>query len=566
VAAAAGAAALVVALLLPPSAARLAPVPRDQLELMGALHVHTQRSDGAGTLEDVAAAASDAGLQFVVLADHGDATRPAEPPRYIGGVLCIDAVEVGTQAGHYLALGLERAAPYPLGGEPRDVVDDVQRLGGFGLVSHPDSPRPALRWRAWSAPIDGLEWLNADSEWRDEPGRSLARALATYFVRPPESIASLFDRPATLERWDALTRRRRVIAVAGHDAHARIGRDPAEEPAAGEYALRLPSYAAVFRTFAQRVRLDEPATGDAKHDARLVLSALRAGHTYTVVDAYASPARLTFEAQSASGAAQAGDDVVASTDVTLSARVPSAPGIALVLLQNGRVIKTEAGPSLVYVHQPSASPAVYRVEARVETGRQVPWIVSNPIWVLDQTRPAPARLDPPPAVAVLDVLAGRQQGRWTLERDPATKAATEIATAPWGSAALRLSFELAGGAPRGQYAAAVAAVTPTPGWDRVRFKGAATPEMRVSVQVREPRGGRRWKRSVVLGEAPREIGVRLDEMSFAEPVLAGRPPRDEIESLLFVVDTVNTRPGTAGTAWIGDVRLELEAKALRSAR
>jgi len=286
--------AVAVTLLLPPAVSRLPPVPRDELELIGALHVHTQRSDGAGTVDEVAAAAAAAGLQFVVLADHGDATRPADPPRYLSGVLCIDGVEVGSTAGHYLALGLDRAAPYPLGGEPRDVVDDVRRLGGFGIVTHPDSPREALRWRAWSAPVDGLEWLNADSEWRDESRRSLARALATYFFRPPEVIASLFDRPATLERWDALSQRRRVMAVAGHDAHARIGLSRDDEPAADEFALRLPSYAAMFRAFAQRVRLVEPMKGDARLDARLVLRALQAGHGYTVIDAYASPARLTF--------------------------------------------------------------------------------------------------------------------------------------------------------------------------------------------------------------------------------------------------------------------------------
>ena len=65
------------------------------------------------------------------------------------GVLCIDAVEISTNAGHYIALGLG-AAPYRLGGEASAVVEDVRRLGGFGIVAHPDSPRPALAWRDWT--------------------------------------------------------------------------------------------------------------------------------------------------------------------------------------------------------------------------------------------------------------------------------------------------------------------------------------------------------------------------------------------------------------------------------
>ena len=77
-------------LLLPPSAERLA-LPPDPLIARGAIHVHTVRSDGAGTPERVAGAAHRAGLDFVVLTDHGDATRAPDPPRYVDDVLLIDA-------------------------------------------------------------------------------------------------------------------------------------------------------------------------------------------------------------------------------------------------------------------------------------------------------------------------------------------------------------------------------------------------------------------------------------------------------------------------------------------
>src|SRR4249920_3697043 len=99
----------------------------------GLLHVHTNRSDGRSSPDDVAAAAARAGLKFLVFTDHGDATRPPDPPQYRSGVLCLDAVEISTSGGHYIALDMP-AAPYPLAGEPRDVIDDVRRLGGFGIA------------------------------------------------------------------------------------------------------------------------------------------------------------------------------------------------------------------------------------------------------------------------------------------------------------------------------------------------------------------------------------------------------------------------------------------------
>src|SRR5206468_3693727 len=83
---------------------------------------------------EIAAAAARAGLKFLVFTDHGDATRPPDRPVYRSGVLCLDAVEISTTGGHYIGIDLP-AAPYPLGGDARDVVEDVKRLGGFGVAA-----------------------------------------------------------------------------------------------------------------------------------------------------------------------------------------------------------------------------------------------------------------------------------------------------------------------------------------------------------------------------------------------------------------------------------------------
>src|SRR5689334_18308358 len=158
----------------------------------GIFHVHTNRSDGLGSPDDVAAAAAHAGLKFVVFADHGDATRTPDPPTYRSGVLCLDGVEISTNGGHYIAIDMP-ASPYPLGGEARDVVEDVRRLGGFGIVAHPDSPKAQLRWSDWTAPFDAVELLNPDSSWRilaDRGGIApkwrLLVALLHYPFRAPE--------------------------------------------------------------------------------------------------------------------------------------------------------------------------------------------------------------------------------------------------------------------------------------------------------------------------------------------------------------------------------------------
>src|SRR5688572_3229490 len=219
---------VVIVILLPPASSETAAPPASTVR--GVYHIHTNRSDGSGTPDEVAEAAARAGLQFIILTDHGDGTRPPDPPAYRSGVLTLDAVELNTTGGHYAALGMP-AAPYPFAGTPAAVIEDVSRLGGFGIAAHPGSPRPSLRWNDWDAAFDGLEWINGDSEWRDEPRLPIARALLGYLLRAPEAMAALLDRPSeVLAQWDRLTGSRRVFAMAGIDAHAWLGFSQRSDP------------------------------------------------------------------------------------------------------------------------------------------------------------------------------------------------------------------------------------------------------------------------------------------------------------------------------------------------
>src|SRR5829696_8769244 len=111
---------------LPPAPAGVAPGAR------GVLHVHTNRTDGTGSVDDVIGAAAAAALKFVIVTDHGDGTRTPDLPDYRQGVLYIDATEISTRDGHLVALGIPKT-PYPLGGEGRDVIDDIHRLGGLAI-------------------------------------------------------------------------------------------------------------------------------------------------------------------------------------------------------------------------------------------------------------------------------------------------------------------------------------------------------------------------------------------------------------------------------------------------
>ena len=364
---------VLVTVSLPP--ARLAlETPFSDGTVPGIVHVHTNRSDGRGTPDDIAAAAGRAGLKFVVFTDHGDATRTPDPPAYRSGVLCLDAVEISTTGGHYLALDMP-AAPYPLGGEARDVVEDVKRLGGFGIAAHPNSPKPALGWRQWDAPFDGIEWLNPDTSWRiklRQPGWrvgwSVTTTLAAYPFRSPETITRLLgETEIGVDRWESFAHKRRVVLLAGADAHANLQLTNGD-PGDSGFALPIPGYETSFRVMSIHVRPDRPFTGEASRDATTVMQAIRRGHAYVAVDGHATPPAFRFTATNARGAAGEGDALESGGNVTLRIRSNAPSSFVTRLWRNGERI-AEARDEVDLSRTAPEGPAIYRAEIVTGTDR-----------------------------------------------------------------------------------------------------------------------------------------------------------------------------------------------------
>jgi hypothetical protein len=550
-------AALVVA-TLPPR--RIALVPGNDGTVPGILHVHTSRSDGLSPPDVVSAAAARAGLRFVVFTDHGDGTRSPDAPAYRSGVLCLDGVEISTNGGHYVAIGLS-AAPYPLGGDARDVVDDVRRLGGFGIAAHPDSPKPQLAWRDWSAPFDGIELLNPDTSWRilaAEPGwaskRRLAAALVHYPFRPAEVIASLIQPTHALEAWDHAARTRRVVALAGADAHAKLAWRSAD-PGDSGFALPVPAYEATFRAMSVHVQPARALTGDATLDAAALLDGIRAGHLYTSLDGLASPPAFAFSATNTAGEARAGDEIAASGPLLLHIRTNAPPAFTTVVHEGTNVISSvKDAPDLV-VHA-SDRPAPYWVEilAPASSGLAT-WLRSNPIYVRSVERAAPPAAIARPAEAARPLFDGTSMAGWRVEHDAMSVAAAEVAGEPAGRE-LRFRFGLAGGAAAGQW---VALVIETPDglspYARLALKIRAEAPMRVSVQVRDAAADR-WQRSIYLDPSPADRVVAFDDVTPVGTTATPAPSLATVRAILFVVDTTNTKPGTSARLWIRRAALE----------
>jgi hypothetical protein len=524
----------------------------DDGSVAGVLHIHSSRSDGRGTPEQIAHEAARAGLKFIVITDHGDATRTPDPPVYHEGVLCLDGVEISTSAGHYIAIDMP-AAPYPLAGEARDVVDDVRRLGGFGIVAHPDSPKPELRWREWTAPFDGLEVFNLDTSWRRRvtdttwrPKAGLLTKMLTYPVRPAESIASLISRSEIYYRWDALSRRRHVVTVAGADAHAQIAWRGGD-PIATRASVPIPSYAASFRALSVRVRTDTPLTGIAAADGAAIFRAIRGGHLYTSVDGVATPPAFEFTATNARATARAGDELPASGPVELRVRSNAPAGFTTTVWQGVTPLADRLDHDFT-VTAP-AGPAVYWVEIHAEGGwPRLPWITSNPIYVRSANAPSalPVR---PPAKTSHALFDAASLAAWSVASDPTSLAALDIIKSIAGESSARFRFGLSGGAPANQFAA-LRFSTPQglAGHDRLTFDAHAERPMRISVQLQTATA--RWHRSIYVDASTQPHTIFLDEFTPVGETETYRVPLADVRNILFVIDTVNTKPGASGRLWI----------------
>lgn len=343
-------------------------------EWVGVLHVHTVASDGGGTVEDVAEAARDQGLDFVLLTDHN--RWGADAWSYRDGPLVVVGEEVSTPYGHLLVAGGLRVgdrgdglrAAATRGPDRLPVVVDPGE--GLRIVAHPDT-RP--RWTAWDeGHFDGIEIWNADSERKNDGPWDWVHALALLPLRPMRAFLRLHDYPApTLARWDRLLERGPVVGVCSVDAHQRLGLPL--------WDLPFPTYRQAFGLARQHVLLEEEPTGDPEVDGQALLEAIRAGRSYCGFALVSDPRGLVVEVRSGKERAGLGDTLPWRPGARITVALPAGGAEAEIrLIRDGE--EAARGQGRRWQAQ-LPGPGVYRLEAFLPGWRErpLPWILTNPI-------------------------------------------------------------------------------------------------------------------------------------------------------------------------------------------
>ncbi|HDQ44710.1 MAG TPA: histidinol-phosphatase [bacterium] len=343
-------------------------------ESVGAVHLHSDFSDGALPIPEIADIAAEMDIDFLMFSDH----NTLEPKRrglecWHGNILVLIGCEINDpdDRNHYLAFQIDREIERGL--SAYTYVRQVHEAGGFGVIAHPSERRsfsdayPPYPWTAWdTADFDGIEIWNQLSEWIEGVTRA---NIAWRILHPLRSIR--FPVWETLERWDSLNRIRRVVGIGGIDVHAHRIR------ILGLFPVQIYPYKVQFRSIRTHVLTEKPIRGltgevlpfpEAEDQ---IFRALRAGHCFIVNRALGDGRGFQFRVESGAGIRIMGDRIPNGSLHTFHAEVPR-PG-RIRLLRNGQVIQTENGDRLIHE---TRLPGVYRIEV---LRRKRGWIYSNPI-------------------------------------------------------------------------------------------------------------------------------------------------------------------------------------------
>jgi hypothetical protein len=334
---------------------------------MGAIHIHTDKSDGGGSLAEVVSAARQSGIDFVVLTDHGTRGYGAEEKEgWREGVLVLCGEEVTTDEGHLLAFETREDIGEQSGIAGAMAAIDAQHATSVSIHHQLPSLGPESTVLPPPLPMKQAHMVELWS-FMDE---FLARAQPRYLHQACSRPEKLINGPsrAILWQWDRVLQKRRLPAIAGLNVHAR------KQPLL-EWKTMF-TYASAFQSVVTCVRCHELPTISLR--ARdLVWAALREGRCFMLNRSVGDEKNFDFHFQSADGRIRHMGDEVAY-DRRGRFYVSLSRDAEVVLRHNGQPLFWGTTREASF---PVAGPGSYRIE--VLLNRRM-WILTNAIRLVDE--------------------------------------------------------------------------------------------------------------------------------------------------------------------------------------
>ncbi|MCP4580650.1 MAG: PHP domain-containing protein [candidate division Zixibacteria bacterium] len=342
-------------------------MPDKYQQIVGAIHIHSNYSDGTKTIPEIANLANEVGLDFIMITDH----MTLEPYQQgLEGFYGKTAVLIGYEINdaddknHYLAFGLDQTLPSDL--KAVDYVRQVNKKGGLGIIAHPDEVRsklvkyPGYPWSDWRIEgYDGIEIWNHMSQWMES--LSHWNMLKQAFM-PRRALKSPTNR--ILKIWDEKSQKQRILGIGSIDVHAYPYK-------LGPLRVTIFPYKVQFKAIRTHLLLSNEVKSDFGLYKQAIYDSLRRCRAFISNYRWGDAAGFEFYCENSAGRAWSGDDLTWEEDSIIMVSLPKYADLKII--QNGQQYFFGRGREFEIK---ASRPGLYRVEVYV---RDKGWIFSNHI-------------------------------------------------------------------------------------------------------------------------------------------------------------------------------------------
>ncbi len=344
-------------------------------EYIGNIHIHSKYSDGSKSIKEIAAVAKTTGLDFIIITDHFnlDGLHNNEEG-YIHGVLVLVGMEVNDTCNHYLALDIKKVVENNTS-KPQEVIDEVNRQGGIGVIAHPVEKGTPLfydgrtyEWVDWTVEdFQGIEIWNFLSQYKD----SFTNIPAALFFLIYPHLALTGPYKKTMEIFDNYQKKgKNIIAFGGSDAHG-------IKLKLGPIKITVAPYDLSFKCINMHILTGKKLTGDPAGDKGIIYNSLRKGNAWISYDYFKNSRGFRFELKKGTRVWPMGSQVPYQNDLQIKIKTPLKAKIKVI--KNGSLWQQKKGHSHTFY---GIDKGIYRVEAyHCHLWGYRPWIFSNSIIV-----------------------------------------------------------------------------------------------------------------------------------------------------------------------------------------
>lgn len=191
-------------------------IPHD--EYKGVFHMHSYWShDSRGTLEEILPSAQKAGYNFLFFSDHPHGELDSFPRSY-QGVYDEIVFEAGTEGGKGLMVTPMDSTVIDWSKDQSEVIKDIVSNNGIVIYVHTEKAHN------WVNPdYQAMEIYNIHTDYLDGNDGFLS-IITNLIINNREYhhwvFRDIYDEQADIiSNWDALNMKRRIVGIAGVDAH-----------------------------------------------------------------------------------------------------------------------------------------------------------------------------------------------------------------------------------------------------------------------------------------------------------------------------------------------------------